>query len=195
MRAQLAEQSATLLDNHPRIIELKAQISDLNNQIRAEAETIAHSFENDAKLADARVDALTASLNQLKSQAATTNGDDVQLRALERDAKSQRDLLESYLAKYREATSHDTIDSAPADARVVSRATVSNVPSYPKKMPTILIAVFATLMLSSGLVVTKEILAAAPLHSARSRSSECPTPWRPEWRRLPTSHHGRLLLA
>jgi uncharacterized protein involved in exopolysaccharide biosynthesis len=159
LRAQLAEQSATLLDNHPRIIELKAQISDLNNQIRAEAETIAHSFENDAKLADARVDALAASLNQLKSQAATTNGDDVQLRALERDAKSQRDLLESYLAKYREATSHDTIDSAPADARVVSRATVSNVPSYPKKMPTILIAAFATLMLSSGLIVTKEILA------------------------------------
>jgi len=46
----------------------------------------------------------------------------VQLRALERDAKSQRDLLESYLAKYREATSRDTIESAPADARVISRA-------------------------------------------------------------------------
>ena len=54
LRAQLAEQSATLLDNHPRIIELKAQIADLDNQIRAEAETIARSFENDAKLASAR---------------------------------------------------------------------------------------------------------------------------------------------
>ena len=113
LRAQLAEQSATLLDNHPRIIELKAQIADLNNQIRAEAETIARSFENDAKLAGARLDTLTASLDQLKSQAATTNGDDVQLRALERDAKSQRDLLESYLAKYREATSRNSLKSTP----------------------------------------------------------------------------------
>ena len=52
LRAQLAEQSATLLDNHPRIKELKAQIADLDNQIRAEAETIARSFENDAKLAE-----------------------------------------------------------------------------------------------------------------------------------------------
>ena len=34
--------------------------------------------------------------------------DDVELRALERDAKSQRDLLELYLAKYREATARDT---------------------------------------------------------------------------------------
>ena len=146
LRAQLAEQSATLLDNHPRIIELKAQIADLNNQIRAEAEIIARSFENDAQLAGARVDTLTASLDQLKSQAATTNGDDVQLRALERDAKSQRDLLESYLAKYREATSRNSLDSTPADARVISRATVSNVPAYPKKLPTVLIATFATLL-------------------------------------------------
>ena len=162
LRAQLAEQSATLLDNHPRIIELKAQIADLNNQIRAEAEIIARSFENDAKLASARVDTLTASLDQLKNQAGTTNGQDVQLRALERDAKSQRDLLESYLAKYREAMSHDTPDSSPADARVVSRATVSNVPDYPKKLPTLLIATFAMLMLSSGVIVTGEILAAPP---------------------------------
>ena len=169
LRAQLAEQSATLLDNHPRIIELKAQIADLNNQIRAEAEIIARSFENDAKLAGARVDTLTASLDQLKSQAATTNGDDVQLRALERDAKSQRDLLESYLAKYREATSRNSLDSTLADARVISRATVSNIPAYPKKLPTVLIATFATLLLSSGLVMTKEILA-APVGPAPART-------------------------
>jgi len=160
LRAQLAEQSSTLLDDHPRIKELKAQIADLDQQIRAEAETVARSFENDAKLAGARVDSQVAMLDQLKNQAASTNEDDVQLRALERDAKSQRDLLESYLAKYREATSRDTLDSTPANARVVSRATVSNIPAYPKKLPTVLIATFATLILSSGLIMTREILSA-----------------------------------
>ena len=64
---------------------------------------MARSLENDSKLADARVAAQLATFDQLKGQAATSNEDDVQLRALERDAKSQRDLLESYLAKYREA--------------------------------------------------------------------------------------------
>jgi polysaccharide biosynthesis transport protein len=160
LRAQLAEQSSTLLDNHPRIKELRAQIGDLDNQIRNEAETVARSFENDAKLASARLDSLTAILDQLKGQAASNNSQDVQLRALERDAKSQRDLLESYLGKYREATSHDSINSTPAEARIISRATVSNVPAYPKKLPTILIATFAMLVMSSGLVITKEILAA-----------------------------------
>jgi polysaccharide biosynthesis transport protein len=160
LRAQLAEQSSTLLDNHPRIKELRAQIADLDGQIRNEAETVARSFENDAKLAGARMTQQIATLDQLKNQAASTNEQDVQLRGLERDAKSQRDLLESYLGKYREATSHDTINSAPADARIVSRATVSNVPAYPKKLRTILIATIAMLTMSSGLVITREILAA-----------------------------------
>ncbi len=159
LRAQLAEQSSSLLDNHPRIKELKAQIADLDQQIRNEAETIARSMENNSKLADAKVAAQLAAFDQLKSQAATTNEDDVQLRALERDAKSQRDLLESYLAKYREASARDTLASAPPDARIISRATVSNVPAYPKKLPTVLIASLATMVLCAGLVLTRELLA------------------------------------
>ena len=161
LRAQLAEQSSSLLDNHPRIKELKAQIADLDAQIRHEAETVARALENDAKLANARVESQTAMLDQFKNQAATTNGQDVQLRALEREAKSQRDLLESYLAKYREANARDTIGSAPPDARIISRAMVSNVPAYPKKLPTVLIATLATFVVCCGYVVTREFLANA----------------------------------
>jgi len=160
LRAQLAEQSSSLLDNHPRIKELKAQIADLDHQIKEEAAIIARSLENDAKIAGARVASQMAGLDQLKSQAAATNEDDVQLRELERDAKSQRDLLESYLAKYREATARDTINSSPADARVISRATVSNVPAYPKKVPAVLIATLTTMVLAAGFMLTKELLAA-----------------------------------
>src|SRR6185437_14283897 len=158
LRAQLAEQSSTLLGNHPRIKELRAQIGDLDQQIRKEAETLARSLENDAKLADARVAAQLVTFNQLKKQAETSNEDDVQLRALERDAKSQRDLLESYLAKYRDASARGTLDSAPPDARIISRSTPSSVPSYPKKLPTIVIASLATFMLMCGLVVTRALL-------------------------------------
>ena len=95
LRAQLAEQSSTLLDRHPRIKELRAQIADLERQMRGEADRLARSLENDAKLASSKVDELSSGLDHLKRQAASTNEQDVQLRALERDAKSQRDLLES----------------------------------------------------------------------------------------------------
>ncbi len=158
LRAQLAEQSISLGDKHPRIKELKAQIADLDTQIRAEAESIARSFENDARIASARVDSLTANFDQVKNQAATANERGVELAALERDAKSKRDLLESYLAKYSEATTRNTLDSSPADARVISRGTASNVPAYPKKLPSVLIATIATLMLCCGFVLTRELL-------------------------------------
>ncbi len=158
LRAQLAEQSSTLLDNHPRIKELRAQLSDLDRQLRDEAMKLSRSFENDARIASGRVDSLTASLEQLKKQASSTNGQDVQLRALEREAKAQRDLLESYLAKYREATTRETIDQAPADGRIISRAIVSNTPAYPKKLPIVLIATLAALVLSAGSIATGELL-------------------------------------
>jgi polysaccharide biosynthesis transport protein len=148
------------MDGHPRIKELKAQIADLDGQLRGEAERLARSFDADAKIAAARVEALTANFDQIKNQAASTNERDVQLRALQRDAKSQRDLLESYLAKYSEATARETLNSSPADARVFSRATVSNVPAYPKKLPSVLIAAVATLMLSCGFVLTRVLLSA-----------------------------------
>ena len=158
LRAQLAEQSSTLLGNHPRIKELKAQLGDLDNQIRDEAAKISRSLESDARIASGRVDGLMTSLDQLKKQAASTNGQDVQLRALEREAKAQRDLLETYLAKYREANTRETIDTAPTEGRIISRAIVSNTPAYPKKLPVVLIATIATLLLSSGVVVTGELL-------------------------------------
>ncbi|MDH2348462.1 exopolysaccharide transport family protein [Bradyrhizobium sp. SSUT77] len=158
LRAQLAEQSSTLLGNHPRIKELKAQLADLDTQIRDEAAKLARTLENDARAANGRVQELSASLDQLKKQATSTNGQDVQLRALERESKAQRDLLETYLAKYREANTRETIDTAPTDGRIISRAIVSNMPAYPKKLPIVLIATIATLLLSSGVVVTGELL-------------------------------------
>src|SRR3982075_217595 len=175
LRAQLAEQSSTLLDNHPRIKELKAQLSDLDRQLREEASKISRSLDNDSRIAGGRVEGLSASLEQLKKQATSTNGQDVQLRALEREAKAQRDLLESYLAKYREATTRENIDAAPADGRIISSASVSNTPAYPKKLPVVLIATLATLMLSAGAIVTGELLRiTAPRAAAAFASSPAP---------------------
>jgi succinoglycan biosynthesis transport protein ExoP len=158
LRAQLAEQSSTLLDNHPRIKELKAQLADLDRQIRDEASKLSRSLDNDARIAGGRVENLNANLDQLKKLASSANGQDVQLRAFEREAKAQRDLLESYLAKYREATTRENIEAAPADGRIISRASVSNSPAYPKKLPIVLIATLATLMLATGTIVTGELL-------------------------------------
>ena len=183
LRAQLAEQSATLLEFHPRIKELRAQIADLENQIRAETEKVVRSLESNARIADARVNTLNVSLGQLKTQAASSNEQDVELRALEREAKAQRDLLESYLAKYREAAARDSLEAAPAEARIISRAVVSNTPSYPKKLPFVLLVGLGTLLLAAGWVATGELLGGSSmppmLEEPAPRASMCPRHARP----------------
>lgn len=160
LRSQLAEQSTTLLDQHPRIKELRAQIAEVDRQIRTEGERLARQLDNDAKLAGERLVSLTASIDQVKRLASQTNEQDVQLRALEREAKTQRDLLESYLVKYREASARDNINAAPPEARIISRASPALKPAYPKKLPTVLIAAFAAFALSAGFTVTGVLLSA-----------------------------------
>lgn len=162
LRAQLAEQSSTLLERHPRIQELNAQINALDTQIRGELQRLVLSLENDARIANARIEATNDAIERLKKQVSGASPQDVQLRALEREAKAQRDLLESYLARYREATARENIDATPAEARVISRGTVSNVPAFPRKLPIILIATLATAFMAAAFVLAGEILKQNP---------------------------------
>jgi len=165
-RAQLAEKSSTLLGNHPQIKELKAQLNDLDSQIRAEAGKISRSLENEARIAGGRVERLTASLDQLRKKASSSNGQDVQLHALEREARAQRDLLESYLAKFRQANARENIDVVPAAGRIISTAVASNRPAFPKKLPIVLIATLGTLLISCGVVVTAALLRFTAMETA-----------------------------
>ena len=160
VRSQLAEQSTTLLDQHPRIKELKAQIVEIERQIQVEGGRLLRQLDNDANVAGDRLLALAASLEQVKKVASQTSEQDVQLRALEREAKTQRDLLESYLVKYREASARDSVNAVPPEARIISRATPAIKPAYPKKLAIVLIAALAVLALSAGFTVTGALLAA-----------------------------------
>jgi exopolysaccharide transport family protein len=169
LRAQLAEQSSTLLDRHPRIQELNAQINALDAQMRGELERLVTSIENDARIAASRVEQTGDAIQRIKNQISGASPQEVELRALEREAKAQRDLLESYLARYREATARENIDSVPAEARVISRATVSNVPAFPKKLPILIVATLATFFLMSAFVLSSEILRQGVPDRVRSR--------------------------
>ncbi|MBI4274245.1 MAG: lipopolysaccharide biosynthesis protein [Rhizobiales bacterium] len=166
LRAQLAEQSSTLLDAHPRIKELKAQINALDTQLHSELEKLVRSIENDARIAGARIETTSVSIGRLKKQIAGSSGQEIELRGLEREAKAQRDLLESYLAKYREATARDSLDATPAEARIISRATISNVPYFPKKMPIVSLATLGTIFLMGAFIATGIFLGGGETSSA-----------------------------
>ena len=94
LRADIADLSTTLLDNHPRIRAMRSQLADLDRQVGAEAENILRSLANTAKAAKLREEQLVAGLNRLKAESSRVGEKEVELRALEREAAAQRDLLE-----------------------------------------------------------------------------------------------------
>ena len=121
----IADQSSSLLSGHPRIRALRSQLADLNQQIRLEARKVLGSLENEAQTARLREAELTRSLNQLKAQSSKAGEEEVELRALEREATAQRQLLESYLTRYREASSRTPIAAICQRTPVFSPAPTS----------------------------------------------------------------------
>lgn len=163
LKAQLALESRTLLPGHPRIKEMQAQLADVENEMRRASEKVGHALEGDAKVAAARLRSIEAALDAQKKVAAAGDGEDVQLRAYEREAKSSREQLESYLVKYREASARDVANAATADARIISRAVAPQLPSFPKKVPMLLIGGLGALFLSAGMVLARLLLSGKAL--------------------------------
>lgn len=174
VRAQLALESRTLLPAHPRIKALKAQLEDLDTQIKVAAERAVRNLENDARIADARVTSLQAALDGQQNVVENGNGGEAELRALQRAAQIQREQLNSYLSRFREASARDGEDAAPAEARLVSRAVTPTVPSFPKKVPIVGFATLLTLLLCIGGVLTRALLR-KPVREAAPRREDAET--------------------
>lgn len=158
LRSEIADLSTTLLPGHPRIRALQSQLANLRGQIRLEAQKILRSLNTAARVAAGREAALIESLNEAKRGASRSNEQEIELRALEREAAAQRDLLETFLGRYREAAARTDANYLPADARIISRAVPPASPSFPKKTMMSLAAGVAAFLLAVAVVVMREFM-------------------------------------
>lgn len=163
VQAQIADLSVTLLDAHPRIKGLRSQLQDIDRQVRAETRNILRGFENEAEVAQLREEELVGQLNNLKADSARAGSEEVELRALEREATAQRELLEVYLSRYREAASRSDRGNLPADARIISEALVPTEPYFPKTIPITVIAGLVTLLIASITIMMRELFSGRAL--------------------------------
>jgi uncharacterized protein involved in exopolysaccharide biosynthesis/Mrp family chromosome partitioning ATPase len=172
VQRQLAELSATLMPSHPRIKQLTSELADVRSQIRDEAAKIIKGLENEAAVASAREASLRNNLSDLKTQTSGQSEAEIKLRALEREAKANRDLLESYLARYRDASARHDIGALPAQAAIVSRAHASVLPSFPKIGPITLLVTAVTALLALAYVLASEMIGAPAVQREPLRAIE-----------------------
>ncbi len=158
LQGEKAQRSATLLSNHPTIQALTAQIAELNNQISLEGRRVADALEAEAQIEADLEASLRADMTRAKSSASTATQDNVTLDGLEREAKAQRDLLESYLQRHSEAVSRIQSSSALPDVRVVSLAAPSVSPASPKTQLILLAVGLVALSAQVGIIVFGELV-------------------------------------
>ena len=167
LQRSMAELSVTYLPGHPKMVAVRNELANVDQQIRTEALKIVAGLEDQARVAATREASLRASMNAAKAKASTNNLDDVKLRALERDASANRVLLESFLNRFADASSRQEVAAQPGFARIIQRAVPPTNPSYPLKGPTIILATLAGLTLGLGLAFLAEVLRMAGGSSSR----------------------------
>jgi exopolysaccharide transport family protein len=133
IKRKIAEFADELGDRHPRMVSARTELTDLQAKMRSEVNKIVQKMENEAAVARARESSLQRSLTQLENRLAQANASEVQLRALEREAEANKSTLESFLARFEEVSAQSDLSAHDINARVLSRATVPDVPSAPQK--------------------------------------------------------------
>ncbi len=140
-----AELSERYGPRHPSMIEIRSEIADHRNKMTAEMNKIAESINNELSVADARVKALEASLDEVMGVRNTDNEKMIKLNELTREAESSRLIFDNFLQTYKRSDEQDKLQEP--EARVLSYAAAPNRAAYPDRMLFLALATAISLFL------------------------------------------------
>lgn len=141
--AQIADRLGA---NHVQAVRLRSEMAEYQRLMFEEVGRIAESYKSDLNVARAREKSLMESVAQATGISAAANETQVQLRELEREAETYKNLYQTFLQRYQEAVQQQSFPVT--EARVITRATVADAPSRPRK--SVVLALFCVLGAAVG---------------------------------------------
>jgi polysaccharide biosynthesis transport protein len=107
--------------DHLAVVNLRNQMGEIQNSIRAELQRIAETYKSDLEVAEQRESSVQKQLNQAVSHSQVNNEAQVSLRELQSNAESYQALYDNFLQRYMESVQQQSFPIT--DARVISAAT------------------------------------------------------------------------
>ena len=141
---------------HPRMLQVNAEITDIQNRIEAEISNVVSGLQNEIEVARTKEQSLERSLREAGFQTGVQNQQEVQLRALEREATANRTLYENFLGRFKETST--TQDVEISDSRIISEAQVPGGPFYPNKQRILMTRIFFGFVAACALVFALHFL-------------------------------------
>ncbi len=148
---------------HPRMIDVTGQLAEARSRFRAAVDTriadVQQSLQTPSRgdTADARVGTTVGGEGGGTSRNPGTPGEvAARLRTLEADAEASRTLFETFLTRYKQTTEQQGLEQA--DARIISRASAPQDPSFPQPRLFLLLAALGAFGLGVVLALIVERL-------------------------------------
>ncbi|MDT8320246.1 MAG: polysaccharide biosynthesis tyrosine autokinase [Xanthomonadales bacterium] len=152
----ISELAAEYGPRHPRMLQARAELEQIQQRIAAELSQIETSLSSELEFARAREESLEASLREAQQATGEQNREEIQLRALEREASASRALFETFLEQFKQTTASEGMNDP--GARVLSAAQVPGAPVYPNVRRQTLVITFGGLVVAVLLVFGLEAL-------------------------------------
>lgn len=136
---------------HPKMIQAKAELEAARENTRRQIQFVVQGLAREYEAARANESAIQSALSQSKADIQGYNRKEFQLGILERDVQQNRNLYEMFVARLKETSVGNEVQSTIA--RVVDPATVPSEPYAPKKTQIVAIASAITLVVGALLAL------------------------------------------
>jgi succinoglycan biosynthesis transport protein ExoP len=156
LQRQLLQASKELGERHPDIIKLQGAIQSAERKLQTETSNVVEAIRNDFEAAQSREHAFVVALGRQKAEVQALNAKSVEYTALEREATSNREVLDKLLQRSREASLGRQLQST--NVRIVDAAEIPKWPILPRKERTIMLALVGSGALALVLVFLLETL-------------------------------------
>lgn len=130
LQATLQQERQRRQDDHPAIMQAKAQIAEMNRQIAVIAGGVRASIANQYRVAAGQEAAIGGRVGALKAATFAEQGKDVRYNILKREVDTNRNLYNTLLQRYSEVNTQVANTTNPVS--IIDRAQIPGAPSYPR---------------------------------------------------------------
>jgi len=139
---------------HPQYAAAQAELEAARRDMRRQAEAVIASVRNEYQTARATEQGLEAALSRSRGDIRDTTRKTVELEALEREAESDRQVYQTFLARVKETSA--TSDFRSPVARVIDPAIVPGAPVRPARKPLLALSLLVSLVLGAAAAIYRE---------------------------------------
>ncbi len=151
LASEIAEKAGP---EHIQVKRLRNSMEEYRKLIFDELGRIAKSYSSEYQVAKSREDALRNIVTDATGVSADANETLVQLRELEREAETYKDLYQKFLQRYQESLQQESFPVT--EARIISEAAVPQETSGPKKSLVLALCTMLGLAFGTGLGALQE---------------------------------------